>query len=183
MNASDNMKKYLNLRNLVIAGIILTAAFARLLPHEANITPIIAMAIFGGAYFKNKKFAFAVPLGAMFFSDIFIGFHEIMPAVYLSIAIAVIVSMLLIRKVTPGRIIAGSLISSILFFIITNFAFWMLTPEMYAHNMSGLLLCFESALPFFRNAIIGDLVFSGVFFGGFALMERFIPELKPVSVR
>ena len=48
-------------RVMLIVAMIAAAAAARLLPHPPNMTPIFAMALFGGATLTDKRFAFAVP--------------------------------------------------------------------------------------------------------------------------
>ena len=52
---------------------VLIAATLRVVPHAPNFAPIGAMALFGGAYL-GRKWAIALPLVAMFLSDLFIGF-------------------------------------------------------------------------------------------------------------
>ena len=74
-------------KRVVLVIIILMAALSRLIPHPANFTPIMAIGIFGGVYFKNKKYAVTVPLLAMMLSDIVIGFHGTMLWVYSSIIV------------------------------------------------------------------------------------------------
>src|SRR3989442_15488674 len=69
-------------RFAVLFGLVLVAAASRLVPHPPNLTPIAAMALFGGAYFPDKRAAFLVPLAAMFLSDLVLGLHRGWPVVY-----------------------------------------------------------------------------------------------------
>ena len=62
--------------------LILSLAFIRLIPHAPNFTPIIAMSIYAGIKFNNKYLALMVPLFSMVISDLFIGLHSSMLAVY-----------------------------------------------------------------------------------------------------
>ena len=78
-------------RFLVLLGMILLAAASRLIPHPPNFAPITATALFGGAYFSDKRLAFVVPLTAMFLSDVVIGLHTLMPVIYGSFALIVCV--------------------------------------------------------------------------------------------
>ncbi|MFH1160215.1 MAG: DUF6580 family putative transport protein, partial [bacterium] len=71
-------------RFFIVLSVILVAALLRLLPHWPNFTPVAAMALFAGTYFERKQYAFAIPIAALFISDLVIGFHALMPAVYLS---------------------------------------------------------------------------------------------------
>lgn len=158
--------------------IILIAVMLRLLPHPANVAPIAAMALFGGAYL-NKKYALIVPLVAMFVSDLFLGFHNTMPFVYGSFLLIGLVGMGLRARRTAVNVLLASMLSSILFFVITNFGVW-LVGSLYPKTLSGLLLCYSYALPFFRNTIIGDLLYTGVFFGGY---EVFIHYLRAQQIK
>ena len=51
---------------------IILGVLSRLIPHPANFTPILAIALFGGTYL-NKKTALWVPLVALIISDLFLG--------------------------------------------------------------------------------------------------------------
>lgn len=159
--------------------IILFGALSRILPHPANIAPIAAMALFGGAHL-NKKYALTVPLLAMLASDFFLGFHNTMPYVYASFILIGLVGLVLRKKISPVNIILASLFSSFLFFVITNFGVW-LGGNLYSKDLSGLMQCYVMALPFFRNTILGDLLYTGAFFGAFELAKRIKPQ-KAVSL-
>jgi len=148
--------------------VILVAALMRLLPHLPNFTPIAAMALFGGAYL-NKKYAFVIPLLAMFISDIFLGFHQAMPYVYGSFILAGIIGMWLKNHKSTKNVICASLISSIIFFLITNFGVW--AAGWYPKNLNGLFESYVMGIPFFKNTVLGDLIYTGVFFGGYELMK------------
>ena len=82
-------------RVLTLVAIVFAAAATRLLPHPLNFAPIAGMALFGGAHFSDKRLAFAVPLIAMFLSDLLLGFHIYLPFVYASFALIVGVGFLL----------------------------------------------------------------------------------------
>lgn len=148
---------------------ILLAAISRFLPHPANFAPIAGMALFGGVYF-SKKFTFIVPFLALLISDFFIGFHQTMPFVYGSFLIIGLIGLWLKNHKTTKNIFASTLVSSILFFIITNFGVWFM-GNMYAKSIFGLADCYVMAIPFFRNTIVGDLFYTGVFFGGYQLLQ------------
>ena len=167
-------------RYLVLAGMILIAAFTRLIPHPPNFTAIGAMALFGGAYFSRKSLAYAVPLTAMFLSDIIIGFHPGMYAVYLSFILIVMIGMTLRDKKKVGNIFFASVSASVLFFIITNFALW-LTGNLYPKTAAGLAVCFTAAIPFFHYTLLGDLFFVGILFGAFELARVKFPQLAEIK--
>ncbi|MDE2026399.1 MAG: hypothetical protein KGJ07_07945 [Patescibacteria group bacterium] len=166
-------------KTLVPIGVILLAAFMRLLPHVPNVTPIAAMALFGGAYI-NKRFALVVPLLAMFISDFFLGFHPVMPFVYGSFLLSGFLGLWLRKRKSPFRVFSASVISSILFYLITNFGVWFM-GGLYPKTMSGLITCFVMALPFFRNTIVGDLMYTTVLFGGFELIGFYTRRLAHLN--
>lgn len=156
---------------------VFAAAFVRLIPHPPNFAPIAAMALFGGAYFNKKSFAFAIPLVAMFLTDAIIGFHSGMWLVYLSFALIVVIGMLMLKKVNVQNVVLASLTASISFFIITNFGVWAF-GTMYPKNIAGLIECYVAAIPFIQNTLIGDLFFSGIMFGVFEFAKSKLPVLS-----
>ena len=164
-------------RLAVILTAILVAAALRLLPHPPNFTPIGAMALFGGAYFGKRALAFAAPLGALLLSDAILGFHSGMAFVYGSVALIVLIGWAVARRITPLTIAGAALASSVLFFIVTNFGTWA-TGELYPPTIAGLAACYVAAIPFFQNTLAGDLFFSALLFGGFALLEQRLPTLR-----
>lgn len=161
---------------ILIAGMIVLAAIMRILPHWPNFTPVAAMALFGGAYISNKKFAYAVPFIAMFLSDLVIGFHNTMWAVYLSFAAIVGIGMLLRENKSVLRTAGAAVASSVLFFVVTNFAVW-LAGGFYSMDLAGLVQCYVAAIPFYQYSVIGDLFYAGVMFGAFEYAKVKIPAL------
>ncbi len=170
----------------VVLSVILFAALIRLLPHWPNFTPIAAMALFAGTYFDRKSFAFAIPVAAMFISDLVIGLHATIPAVYLSFVVTVLIGMNLRNKVSVGSVLLASVSSSVIFYLITNFGFWLASP-LYPHTFAGLIECYIAGLAFFRdsaygisffvNDLLGTAFFSAVFYGAFFLFQMRFPVL------
>jgi hypothetical protein len=160
---------------LVLA--IVGAALLRLMPHPPNFSPIDAMALFSGAYLGRRTLAFAAPIGALLLSDAILGFYPGMAFQYGAVALIVILGWLALARVSALRVGATAIASSVLFFVVTNFGTWVLSG-MYPPNAAGLAACYVAAIPFFQNTIAGDLVFAGVLFGGFALLERSVPKLR-----
>jgi len=165
---------------LMLTGLIIAAAIVRLLPHPPNFAPIAAMALFGGAYFNKKVFAFVIPLAALFLTDMFLGFHNTMWAVYLSFVVIVGLGMVLLQKKNVVRIILASVSASLLFFVVTNFALWA-TDTLYPTSAAGLAACYTAAIPFFHNTLIGDLFFTGAMFGLFELAKLKFPQLVKIK--
>lgn len=157
--------------------IIIFAVVMRLLPHPPNVAPIAAMALFGGVYL-NKKYALIVPLIAMFISDIFLGFYNEIIFVYGSFLLIGLIGLWLRNHKTFRNVIFASIGSSILFFIITNFGVWLM-GTMYDKSFAGLLEAYIMGLPFFRNTLLGDLGYVGLFFGSYEYMLFVLPGRKP----
>ena len=155
--------------------IILLAIVARVIPHAPNFAPIGGLALFSGSHFK-KKIALIIPLTAMFVSDIFLGFHKTVPYVYVSF---IIISLIggLIKNNKWQSLALASLVSSVLFFLITNFGVWV-SFNMYSKTIDGLIQSYAMGLPFFRNTILSDLFYSFSFFYGY----RFLPNLKKIII-
>jgi hypothetical protein len=164
-------------RLLALLSAILIAATLRLVPHPPNFTPIGAMALFGGAYLGRRWLAFAAPLAAMLLSDALIGFHSGMPFVYASVALIVLIGGIGLARKSVLRIGAAALASSVLFFLVSNFGTWAVSG-MYPMTLAGLGACYVAAIPFFQNTVAGDLFYSGLLFGGFALLERALPAVR-----
>ncbi len=178
--------KSINPRFIVVFSVILVAAFLRLLPHWPNFTPIAAMALFAGTYFDRKQYAFAIPIAAMFISDLVIGLHANMPAVYLGFAVTVLIGMSIRNKINVGSVVLASITSAVIFFLITNFAAWLASP-FYPQTTAGLAECYLAGMMFFSdtangfsfflNDLLGTTFFSAVFYGAFYLVQMRFPVL------
>ncbi|MCW8803011.1 MAG: hypothetical protein OQK57_01340 [Ignavibacteriaceae bacterium] len=173
---SRNAGEKLTPKFWIVTLMIFAAAFVRLIPHPPNFAPIAAMALFGGAYFSKKWAAFIVPLAAMFITDLILGFHETMWAVYLSFALIVVIGMMMLKEKKIGNIFFASVISSVSFFVITNFGLWLST-SFYTKTGAGLAACFTAAIPFFHQTLLSDLLFVGLLFGLYHLAKIKYPVL------
>ena len=167
-----------NTRLLALLTAIFAAAALRLVPHPPNFSPIAAMALFSGAYVARKPLAFVAPFGALIISDIALGgFYPGMNFVYLSFALTVLIGWAVARRKTPLTIVAAAVSSSVLFFILTNFGMWLFSG-IYPLTQAGLVACYVAAVPFFQNTLAGDLFYTALMFGGFALAERLFPAIR-----
>lgn len=173
-----------------VTGFIAVAAISRIVPHPYNFAPLGAMALFGAAYFQNKKAAFLLPLGAYFVSDLLVnnilyadyysGFVLFYPGImwtYGAMLLITAAGLLILKKITPLRVAGGALSASLIFFIISNFGVWAMGLT-YPLTAGGLAACYTAALPFFHTTILGDLIYAGIMFGAFELINRKVPELK-----
>ncbi len=156
----------------VVLTMIFAGAVMRLIPHWPNFTPIAAIALFGGTFLKRKDLAFLIPVVAMLLSDLIIGFHSTMFAVYASFIAIVSLGMFLQSRLTVVNTISASLASSILFYLITNFASWTSGIMPYPMNVAGLMQSYIAGLPFFFNGILGDLFYNSVLFGALYMVTN-----------
>ena len=176
------------LRIFVIACFILFAACVRILPHPWNFTPVGAMALFGGAKLRNPWAAFLFPLSALFVGDVIVGFHRfsgfygVIPVVYLSFCLSVLIGRLFRNHQSVPGISAATLVGAIQFFLVTNFAMWAFF-DVYAKTPAGLLSCYAAGIPFFWNTLASDSLYALILFGGFALVERLSPAVRAEDSR
>jgi hypothetical protein len=164
-------------RLVALVSAILVAAVLRLVPHPPNFTPIGAMALFSGAYLGKRGLAFLAPLAALLLSDVVLGFYSGMWVTYVAVALIVLIGRLALSRVSVVRVGVAAVASSVLFFLVSNFGVWALSG-MYPHDLAGLAACYVAAIPFFQNTLAGDLFYSGLLFGGFALAEHLVPRLR-----
>lgn len=159
--------------------LIVLAIASRLFPHPANFAPIAAISLFSGVYL-DKKWAFIIPLIALFVSDLILGFYGFeMIFVYGSFLFVVCIGLFIKRHKNVLTIFFGAFSASILFYLITNFGVWLLPNTMYSKDLSGLLQSYIAAIPFFRNTLFGDVFYTGVFFGGYELIKAFCKRFLP----
>lgn len=157
-------------------GLILTAALSRLIPHSPNFTSVGALALFAGSLWGISTAAFLVPLLAMLLTDLILGFHPTMFFVYGAFLLTVILGGGLLKKTQKNLPLIGlSLAASSVFFIVTNFGVWFV-GGFYSQDMKGLLECFAMALPFFKNQIAGDLVYSLALFNAYRFVASSIDK-------
>ena len=163
---------------------VAAAVLLRLAPHPWNVTPIGSMFLFGGATFKSRTASLLVPLAALMLSD-FLMVHFLWggrydwftPYTWLAFLAVGLVGWLLRGRVTGLNVLAGSLAGSIVFFVVSNFGVWMGGVE-YPLTFDGLAACYIAALPFFRNAVLGDLFYAAVMFGSYHWLTTRVPRLR-----
>lgn len=175
------MKNIFTPRFIFITSAILLAAVSRIFPHFNNFTPIAAMALFGGVYFSDKRLAFIVPLLAMILSDVILelttgwGFHNTIPYVYGAFILTSAIGLYVRKNTNVQTILGASVLSSLLFFIITNFGVWAASGGV--GGASGLAATYVLGVPFFAPTLLGDIFYNTILFGAFYLAQRRIPAL------
>jgi len=161
--------------NLLAFVILIVGVASRIFTHLPNFTPVVALALFGGAYLKKEQ-AVIVPLLLMIISDCVIGFHDTFLFTWGSVAAVALLGLHLRERKSAGSVLVYSLSSAVLFFIVTNFGAW---PALYPHTAAGLLECYVAAIPFFRYTLISTLVYSIIFFGAY---EGIAARVKETSL-
>lgn len=177
MQTQANKTTIFNAQFFTISAIIFALALFRLLPHLPNVSPVAAMALFGGACFADKRLALVVPFAALFLSDLVLGLHNSMLFVYAGFALTVVIGFMLKKHITFTNTVFAIVGSSALFFLLTNFGAWM-TSALYAKSAAGLMQAYVAGIPFFQNSLLGNLVYAGVIFGGYHLLHNNVAALK-----
>lgn len=166
-----------NARFYLLIALVFAGAMGRLIPHPSNFTAVAAIGLFAGYYFRSLKEATLVVIASMFISDLFLGLHSLMWVVYAAMALPVLVGWMVRGSEKSVTTVAGAGLSSISFFVVTNFAVWV-DGGLYPQTLTGLSACFVAAIPFFQNQLLGDLFFGGVLFGALHVLQRTFPALS-----
>jgi hypothetical protein len=184
---------------LILFILILACALYRVWDSRPmGFAPQIAMALFAGSVSKDKRFAFLFPILSLFISDLLYqflyvqglttikGFYSGQVVNYLVIASVTVIGFF-INKNKVGQIFIGSLAGAIYFFLASNFTVWVgggldITNQPYPKSITGLLLCYTEALPFFKWSLLSTLVFNGIFFGSFYLLGKSILKKEMQTV-
>ncbi len=163
---------------MLILAFVVAAVAMRFLPHVWNFTPVVAMLLLAASHMKPKYLW--VPIAALMASDFALNlwvYHAPggLDQYFTWAAWLVVLGLALLalrgKKLGLGRLAGATLTSSTLFFLISNFGVWI-AGGLYPRTWSGLASCFTLALPFFRNAALGDLLYVGAFFGLYALIQQ-----------
>jgi len=164
----------------IAAGMIGLGACARLLPHPWNFTPIMAIGLFAGAKAGKLRTGVLATILALLLSDAVLGFYRGMWWVYAASLLPVLIGKFLRPRESTGAIAAAALLSSILFFLTTNFTVWA-TGTLYPHTVAGLAACYTAGIPFFQNQILGDAFYTFALFGGHAFLSRTALRMRTAS--
>ncbi len=168
----------------LLVGLIVAV---RLYSDVPNCAPVAAVAMFGAFLFSRRSYAIAIPLVAMIIADSMIGFSHI--AITLTVYAALLLYPVGLRRflrARPSALRVGTcaVSCSLVFFLTTNFAVWVV-GGLYTHTVQGLVQCYTMALPFLRPTLVGDLAWSAMLFGGYALVTslRGMPLTAPRPAR
>lgn len=166
---------------LIAVVMVLAAALSRVAFYPLNFSPVIAMALFGGAVIKDKKLAFALPLFAMLLADLLFEITNIAPGFWgwgqvLGYGILALITILgfNLKKISVLNVAGFSIASSLIFFFLSNSSVWLFAGNSYPRSIEGWMACLAAGVPFLEKGLLTDLVYSGVFFGGFVLAKQYM---------
>lgn len=154
------------------------AVYSRVIPHAPNLTPMVSLALFAGAYF-GKRFSFSIPIAALLISDIIIGFYgSLMLFVYGSMIVIALIGSGMRGRVSSSGVFWNSVFGAIVFYIISNLGVWALPNSGYPKTIAGLVECYTLAIPFFRNTLLGAFVYSIALFGLYEFAIYFYKRVR-----
>lgn len=180
-------------RTVILIGFLAFAIASRFLvvfnPAWANFSPIASMALFAGAYISNRYQAILwtilpiwmsnIILNNVFYSQYYDGFSWGIDLV--QVGLLALIPLIGSRIKSFGGFIGGNVATVLGFFILSNFAVWAGdvigygftagNAVVYSKDFSGLIACYANALPFLKNSILSQFVFSAVLFGGYEFVK------------
>lgn len=163
---------------MIAYALILFGFLVRVIPHAPNFAPVAAIALFAGAYLDRRLVPW-VPLAIMVATDLIIGLHDIVLYTWGAFILIGFIGMSLRGRLTAPRIAGMTVLSSLVFFVITNFGVWL---AWYPMTAQGLTDCYIKALPFLRNDLAANLIGALVMFGSYEFFKRTVtaPKLRAV---
>ncbi len=185
------MNKTINYGLITAILLILAAAISRVVMYPHNFSPIIGMAVFSGAVIKDRRFSFALPIVSMFLSDLMFEVFNIAPGFWgwgqlvgYGILALITVFAFNLKKISVLNVAGFSIASSVIFFILSNLSFFLIDNPVYhtyTQDAGGFIDCYVKALPFFRTSLAADLVYSGLLFGTYYLVNSFVARKQAVA--
>lgn len=192
------MTTKINPRPVVLAALVLLAGICRLLIDGgtlsplSNFTPLGAMALFGGCYYRDRWKGYLLPLITLLLTDMLLNrfvffhawvfFYDGFVWVYGSFALMVLIGGF-IKKVSIKSVVFTSVAGALIHWIVSDFGVWLgggtdiTTGLPFTRDWAGYWRCLYVAIPFMKNLLIGNLVFGALLFGSFELIQRKFPIL------
>lgn len=153
-----------------------------------NFTAVGAIAIFGAYHFKGLK-KWILPLVVLWLSDmvlnnvVYAQYYEHFQVfgslwVYGSIAIVGLAAYVLLRQFSWTKLAISALAGAVIFFLVTNFGSWISPSSPYVKDFSGLMASYTAGIPFFRNTLISNVVFSFALFGAYNYLSTQVLDIN-----
>jgi len=168
---------------LLALALLLSAALYRIValwnPGLVNFSPLMALAFCGAVYFRSARL-WLVPFVALSLSDLYINHYYAAQMGYAwdgvgavtrtaCFAAALGLGLIVARRKNWLNLFSGALGGSVLFYLATNTVSWA-TDAFYARTAAGWWQAmtvghpeFAPTLFFFRNTLVSDLLFTGLF--------------------
>jgi hypothetical protein len=153
----------------LISLYIAFGVLAKILPHPSCITPLNNFYLHAGSKL-TKSMIILVTLLSTCFADIILSYFYNYPIfglwslfTYSGFLFVAFLGSKISKKSSCGKLIGLLISASFIFWLWTNFGAWLFIPS-YSKNLSGLITCYISALPFLENALLGDLFWALIIF-------------------
>ncbi len=169
----------------------LAGALVRFVPHVWNAVPFGAATLVGGASL-GPVFSMASLFGTLFVTDLFLwllkyralgfapfGWSTLF--VYGGYVGYVVAGWMLRRRSRWPLVPVAALGGSVFFFLVSNFGVWV--SGGYPRTLDGLLQCYAAAIPFYRGTLLGDIVYSVIFFAVWFVLDRITQPVESVENR
>ena len=184
-NVTKKMKRETMNKILVFCGLVVLGVATRWIsdafkPNLSNVTATVAAALFAGFYLSPRWTACLVPVAIVLISNFGLPNYNTRTEMAVSIAMLVLPVALgwrLQRKSSTLRILAFAATPSVLFYLVTDCVYWS-GFDLWPKTISGQIDSYIAALPFLRNMLLGDLFFTGIFFGAYWLV---VSKCVPLS--
>ncbi len=168
--------------NIIIGSLlVIFAAVLKVLTFPQSFNPIIAISLFSGVVISDKKMAFAMPLLAMFASDLLLEIFNIAPGFYGIAQIGNYAALLFVtilgfsmKKINTMNVVGYSIVSSFLFFLLSNTNCFLFDTITYEKSIGGWAACLAAGIPFVKNGLLADLCFSAILFSSYTVGMKYV---------
>ncbi len=173
---------------LVIVGLRVIAPLSSDFKLIAGFSGIGAMALFGGAYFKNKVNAFLLPVLVLLLSDLGLvltmgvnyGFYSGMYLTYIAFILMLLTGHLIIRRVSVQSVFLAAIVGVLIHWVVSDIGVWYGSAK-FPQTLYGFWLCLLEAVPYEKNFLYGTLGYSALLFGVFESLKIKYPALSVKS--
>jgi hypothetical protein len=162
--------------SLIVGGVL-----SRLLPHPPNMTAVVGVSLLAAYGIRNIWLAALVPVAVMALADILLGWHNSALFTYVGMLATTLIGRGLIGELSSVRVGGAALLSSLAFFLISNFGVYV--GGYYGYGIEGLVACYLAAIPFWGNSLIADLGSTALLFGLFIIARKTFVEPNRSATR
>jgi hypothetical protein len=169
-NSNQPLASRLALEIGVAAMLVVIAIVSRMMPHTPNFVAVSAVTIFAAWYFRTIALAAAIPIVTLLISDLMLGFYEpvLMVTVYVAALIPLALNKFIRGRLSVARLSCVTLAASMGTHFALDFVVWI-SSGWYEKSTYGLMQCYASGLPFLKNRLAGDFVWTAAIFGSYLI--------------